>query len=48
MALQTANVGLSIGNDESSVSASFFTPIQKISMVKELLIEGKTCLANAY
>jgi len=27
LALRTANVGLSIGNDESSFSASFFTPV---------------------
>ena len=47
LALRTANVGLSIGNDESSFSASFYTKRYDISSIKDILIEGKVCLSNA-
>ena len=33
MALKSANIGLSIGNDESSFSASFYTPRMDISSI---------------
>ena len=48
LALKTANVGLSIGNDESSFSASFFTPVKEISSITKIIIEGKVCLGNAF
>lgn len=47
MALKAANVGLSIGNDESSFSASFCSSITDISPIKDIIIEGKVCLSNA-
>ena len=47
MALKTANVGLSIGNNESSFSSSFYTQRYDISTIKDILIEGKVCLSNA-
>lgn len=47
MALKAANVGLSIGNDESAFSASFFSSINDISPLREIIIEGKSCLSNA-
>ena len=47
MALKAANVGLSIGNDESSFSASFCSTIPDISPIKDIIIEGKVCLSNA-
>ena len=47
MALKAANVGLSIGNDESSFSASFCSSITDISPIKNIIIEGKVCLSNA-
>lgn len=48
MALKAANVGLSIGNDESSFSASFYTSRMDISTIIDVLIEGKVCLGNAF
>lgn len=48
MALKSANVGLSIGNDESSFSASFYTKRMDITSIVEILIEGKVCLGNAF
>ena len=47
MALKTANVGLSIGNDESSFAASFCSSTTDISPIKDIIIEGKVCLDNA-
>lgn len=48
MALKAANVGLSIGNDESSFSASFYTKKMDINCIKEILIEGKASLSNSF
>lgn len=48
MALKAANVGLSIGNDESSFSASFYTKRMEIASIVDILIEGKVCLGNAF
>ena len=48
MALKAANVGLSIGNDESSFSASFYTKWMSISSIVDILIEGKVCLGNSF
>ena len=48
LALKTANIGLSIGNDEASFSASFFTSLTDISSIKEIIIEGKVCLSNSF
>ena len=48
LALKTANVGLSIGNDEASFSASFFTSLTDIKSIKEIIIEGKVCLGNSF
>jgi cation-transporting ATPase 13A2 len=46
-ALKAANVGLSIGNDESSFAASFTSTRINISPIIDIIIEGKACLANA-
>lgn len=46
-ALKAANVGLSIGNDESSFAASFTSTRINISPIIDIIVEGKACLANA-
>lgn len=46
-ALQAANLGLSIGNSDSSIAASFSTSKEDISPVVDLLIEGKFTLENS-
>lgn len=48
MALKSANIGLSIGNDESSFSASFYTKWMEISCIIDIIIESKVCLGNAF
>ena len=48
MALKAANIGLSIGNDESSFSASFYTPKLEIASISKVIMEGKVCLGNAF
>ena len=48
LALKSANVGLSIGNDESSFSASFYTPKMEIDSITQIIKEGKVCLGNAF
>lgn len=46
-ALQAANMGLSIGNNDSSITASFSTPCENISPVIDLLKEGKFGMENS-
>lgn len=45
-ALSAANMGLSIGSNDSSIAASFSSDISDISPVIELLIEGRFTLEN--
>ena len=46
-ALHVANLGLSIGNSESSLASSFSTNKDDISIVIPLLEEGKLLLDNS-
>lgn len=48
MALKAANIGLSLGNDESSISAGFYTKRLDISSIVDILVEGKVCLGNGF
>lgn len=43
-ALRIANVGLSLGTNESSIASSFNTKILNIGPIVSLLVEGKGCL----
>ena len=45
-ALNAANLGLSIGNSESSITASFSTTIDDIYPVKEIVVQGKYFLES--
>lgn len=47
-ALKVADIGLSIGNDESSFAAAFISSKLTIAPIIEIIIEGKVCLANAF
>lgn len=47
LALKSANIGLSIGNLDSSFSASFYTQKTDLKTIKDIIIEGKVCLSNA-
>lgn len=44
-ALRVANVGLSIGSNESSIASGFNTKIESIGPVIDLLIEGRANLS---
>ena len=46
-ALNAANMGLSIGNSESSITASFSTNIPDIYPVNEIMLQGKFYLDNS-
>lgn len=48
MALKAANIGLSLGNDDSSISAGFYTKRLDISAIVDVLVEGKVCLGNGF
>ena len=46
-ALKTANIGLSIGNNESSIASSFSTTDQSIRSIIYLMVEGRASLSMA-
>lgn len=47
LALNAANVGLSLGSAESSFSSAFFSTRHEISPIIDILVEGKACLCNS-
>ena len=45
-ALRTADIGISLGLDETSISAHFITSNPDITCILNIICEGKGCLAN--
>ena len=45
-ALRTANVGISLGLDDTAISAHFITKSPNIKCILRIICEGKACLSN--
>ncbi|KAL4487111.1 hypothetical protein ABPG72_001563 [Tetrahymena utriculariae] len=47
-ALKDADMGISLGEAEASIAASFTSKIQNISIIEYILREGRCCLATSF
>lgn len=47
-ALKDADMGISLGEAEASIAASFTSKITNISVIEYILREGRCCLATSF